>query len=74
MEHFDNAAEHKLNPPSRRTRAEWRAIHDSELVSVNTRLPRALRDELKKQSVKEKRKIQDIYADALRAYLERKKD
>lgn len=58
-----------LNPPSRRTRAEWRELYESDLVSINSRIPRALRDEMKKAAQEEGRKIQDVYADAFALWL-----
>lgn len=56
-------------PPSRRRKDDLMAMLDSTLVSVNTRLPRALRDSVKKESVRRGMRLQDVYAEALIAWL-----
>lgn len=60
-------------PPSKRNKSqlmEWaRHLETETLVSVNTRLPKALRDEVKKESNRRAMKIQEVYAEALRLWL-----
>lgn len=60
-------------PPTKRTKSqlmEWaRHLETETLVSVNTRLPKALRDDVKKESNRRDMKIQDAYAEALRLWL-----
>lgn len=60
-------------PPSKRTKAqllEWaRHLETETLVSVNTRLPKALRDDVKKESHRREMKMQDVFAEALQLWL-----
>lgn len=65
-------------PPTKRTKSQlldWaRHLETETLVSVNTRLPKALRDEVKKESHRREMKIQDVFAEALRLWLSTEAD
>lgn len=54
---------------------DWARYLETEvLVSVNTRLPMALRDELKKESALRGVTLQDAYAEALQLWLAKEPD
>lgn len=65
-------------PPSKRTKAQLReSLHHLEtemLVSINTRIPKALRDDVKKESHRREMKMQDVFAEALRLWLSTEAD
>lgn len=60
-------------PPSKRNKSqlmEWARYLETEvLVSVNTRLPMALRDEVKKVAALRGVTLQNVYAEALQLWL-----